>query len=62
MDGPKIMLEEDYDLPRFEEMEDDEDMGDVGSESIHLKGVHQNGAHYAKVHAPACINGFENSG
>lgn len=40
MDGPKIMLEEDYDLPRFEEMEDDEDMGDVGSESIHLKGVH----------------------
>ena len=45
--------EEDCDIARYEELEDEDEMGDVGSEEIHLKGVRHEHLYNGNVAAPA---------
>lgn len=48
--------EEDCDIARYEELEDEEEMGDVGSEEIHLKGVRHEHLYNGNVAAPANLD------
>ena len=53
-ESPNIRLEDDYELARYNELDDDE-MDDIGNENVNLRGIpndrnrHQRGLHQAGI-------------